>query len=149
MPEIAKIVAHVWTADVQGAGTDSWVYLGAGGREFLLDTDETDLQQNMDQKFIFGDGSNVLNPEYNDPHTPPLNTDDLRYFPVYLRMEASGSGQAWCIEWASVHINPGTTSETYYAHPSLTKVNDQRRIWLDNRYGKALYLRPMSIPDSN
>ncbi|MGA5425119.1 hypothetical protein [Streptomyces lavendulocolor] len=142
MTEITKIHARVWTANVGGAETHSWIYLGFGGREFLLDTADTDFQVGMDQTFILGEGSNLTTPEYNDPRTPPLNTDDLRYFPVYLRMEGAGSVQPWCIEWASVHVNPGTPSELRYTHPSLKEVDEQHRIWLDDRYGKALYLRP-------
>jgi hypothetical protein len=142
MAPITKIDAHIRTANVGGADTSSWIYLGVGGREFLLDTDQTDFARDADQHFLFGDGSNVVNPEYNDPRTPPLDTHDLRYFPVYIRMEGAGSVQPWCVEWASVTVNPDTSNAHRFIHPSLEEVTDRNRIWLDDKYGKALWLRP-------
>lgn len=143
MSAITQILAHVKTADVSHAGTDSWIYLGVGGREFLLDlADRTDTHTGQDDKYYFGEGTNVADPQYNDPRTPPLDTDDLPYFPVYLRMETSGSEPPWCVEWVSVTINPDTREARHYVHPGLHRTTETNRIWLADAYGKAIYLRP-------
>ncbi|CAL9676918.1 hypothetical protein [Streptomyces sp. enrichment culture] len=143
MSEITQIKAHVMTADVEHAATGAWIYLGVGGREFVLDlAGKSDFAQGADDTYVFGDGANVENAQYNDPRTPPLDTDDLQYFPVYLRFESSQSGAAWCLEWVLVTVNEGQRGERSYEHPSLRTVNERHRIWLDNSYGKAVYLRP-------
>ncbi|MGW8989810.1 hypothetical protein ACWGRF_07765 [Streptomyces zhihengii] len=88
MAPITQIRAHVETADVGGAGSDSWIYLGVGGREFLLDLQgRSDTGRAADDTYYFGEGTNADNAEYNDPRKPQLDTDDLAHFPVYLRME--------------------------------------------------------------
>ncbi|MCD9146028.1 hypothetical protein [Streptomyces albireticuli] len=143
MAAITQILAHLKTADTKNASTDSSVYLGIGGREFLLDLkDRDEMEQGADEKYYFGEGSNVEQKEYNDPSKPPLTDDDVRYFPVYLRLEPSGSDPGWCVEWASVTVNPDTPDAHRYIHPSLHKVSDTNRIWLESDAGKTLYLRP-------
>ncbi|MGW7515813.1 hypothetical protein ACWGJ2_09475 [Streptomyces sp. NPDC054796] len=142
MAPITQILAHVHTADVGGADTGAWVYLGIGGREFVVDSTGADFTVGAKQDFRFGDGNNLEEPEYNDPRTPPLDTDDLDYFPVYLRFEPAGSNPPWCVEWVKVTVNPESGRALSYVHPSLEGETDRNRIWLDDSYGKALYLRP-------
>ncbi|MFJ8660287.1 hypothetical protein [Streptomyces sp. NPDC093795] len=74
MTAITKISARVKTANVSGADTGACVYLGIGGREFLLDSTGADFTVGADQTFTFGEGNNVNNPEYDDPHSPQLDT---------------------------------------------------------------------------
>lgn len=144
MAPITQIRAHVETADVGGAGSDSWTYLGVGGREFLLDLQgRSDTGRAADDTYYFGEGTNVENAEYNDPRTPRLDTDDLIHFPVYLRVETSGSEPPWCIEMVSVTVNPESRDARQYTHPALRPHSERGRIWLDDKSGKALYLRPV------
>lgn len=147
MASISQIVAHIVTADVEHASTGSWIYLGVGGREFSLDTHGIDFSRGADANFRLGEESNVKYPEYNDPRTPPLSTEDLPHFPVYLRVETAGDGPAWCLEWASVTVDPDSSHCRRYTHPSLSGSTGERRIWLDTGYGKALYLRPTDDAD--
>ncbi|MFB4420670.1 hypothetical protein C5F59_006200 [Streptomyces sp. QL37] len=143
MSAITQIKVHLMTADVDKAGTDSWIYVGVGGREFLLDlADREDTHRGNDATYYFGEGTNVTDPEYNDPRKPPLDTAHLDRLPVYLRMESNGSTPGWCIEWVSVTVNPDTRDAHRFTHPSLRRVTETNRIWLDNDYGKALYLLP-------
>ncbi|MEV0600375.1 hypothetical protein AB0I82_13915 [Streptomyces sp. NPDC050315] len=142
MAAITKIRAHVMTTNVAQAASGAWVYLGIGGREFLLDIQGADLTQGGDDEYFFGEDANVENAEYNDPRTPPLSTEDVAAFPVYLRFESAGSAAGWCLEWVSVTANPGTHDAQRFVHPSLREITEKNRIWLDNSYGKAVYLRP-------
>ncbi|WP_031089660.1 hypothetical protein [Streptomyces sp. NRRL WC-3549] len=146
MAAISQIVAHVVTADVEHASTGSWIYLGLGGREFSLDTHGIDFSRGADANFRLGAESNVKYPEYNDPRTPPLSTEDLSHFPVYLRVETAGGGPAWCLEWVSVTVDPDTSRRRRFTPPCLSGSGREGRIWLDTGYGKALYLRPADDP---
>ncbi|MCG7527731.1 hypothetical protein MHW47_25245 [Streptomyces sp. OfavH-34-F] len=141
MTVISQIVAHVVTADTDHASTGSWIYLGLGGREFSLDTYGVDFSRGADAHFRLGEDSNVKYSSYNDPRTPPLSIEDLRHFPVYLRMESAGDRAAWCLEWVSVTVDPDAGHRHRYTHPALAGRSSRHRIWLDTGYGKALYLR--------
>ncbi|MFC8538159.1 hypothetical protein ACFUJY_30190 [Streptomyces sp. NPDC057249] len=140
MTAISEILAHIVTADIDHASTGSWIYLGVAGREFSLDTHGVDFSRGADANFRLGEDSNVKYPEYNDPRRPPLSTEDVHHFPVYLRVESAGDRAAWCLEWASVTVDPGTGHRRRYTHPALSGTG--HRIWLDTGYGKTLYLRP-------
>ena len=141
MAAITKIEAYVFTAEDDGGGTDSYVYLGLGGREFALDTSADDFQRGAAQTFVLGDGGNVLNATTNDPRRPQLDTSDLHLFPVYLRIEPSGSEPDWCLERATVTVNPGQNSLATYDYLSLAGTEAHQKIWLGTSHGKLLHLK--------
>lgn len=141
MAAISKVEAYVFTAEDSGGGTDSYVYLGLGGREFALDTTADDFEQGAVQTFVLGEDGNVVNPATNDPRRPQLDTSDLHLFPVYLRIEPSGSEPDWCLERAIVTVNPDQDSLAKYDFLSLAGTEAHQKIWLGTRHGKILYLK--------
>lgn len=141
MADITKIEAYVYTADVTAAGTDGWVYLGIAGREFLLDSSGNDFEQGSTFTYVLGEGANVLNGEYNDPRKPQLDTDDLDRYPAYIRFEPAGSNPAWCLERATVTVNGGSDVPHRFDNPRLVGTAENQRIWLDQSYGKSVYLK--------
>lgn len=136
MTDITKIVARIWTADVdEGVGTGD-AYLGIAGREFVLDSTGSDLRTGQHQDFVFGEDTNVENAEFNDPRKPQLTTTDLARYPVYIRYEGT---DGWCLERAWVYVNPGE-NEVVFDNLDLAGEGDSHRIWLRNGYGRAVYL---------
>jgi len=101
MPNISQIRVFIHTAEDDGSGTDSDVYLGIGGREFFLDTTRDDFETfQKDHLIINGQGGSapLLNVgSANDPKRPPLHTDFLDKFPVYIRMEPRGDRPSWTV----------------------------------------------------
>ncbi|MGW0185708.1 hypothetical protein ACWDV7_08165 [Streptomyces sp. NPDC003362] len=141
MTAITKIVAQVATADVEYAGTQSRVYLGIAGREFRLATGDGDFARGAKKEFVFGDGTNVLNPEHNDPRlSPVLETADLDHHPVYLRMGEDGHEPAWCLDHVLVTVNPGPDGRVYDC-PALEGTGPEHRTWLEEMRGTVLHLR--------
>ncbi|MGY1583138.1 hypothetical protein [Streptomyces sp. MN13] len=141
MTAITKIVAQVATADVEYAGTQSRVYLGIAGREFRLATGDGDFARGAKKEFVFGDGTNVLNPEHNDPRlSPVLETADLDHHPVYLRMGEDGHEPAWCLDHVLVTVNPGPDGRAYDC-PALEGTGPEHRTWLEEMRGTVLHLR--------
>ncbi|MEU2655978.1 hypothetical protein ABZ615_11700 [Streptomyces sp. NPDC007325] len=152
MADITQIRAKIETADVYEAGTDSWVYLGIAGREFLLDSGSgNDFEQGVNTCFVLGrqDKSDahdhftvvpVVKAEYNDPRKPQLDTDDLDHYPIYIRMEEQGSAPGWCVERVRVSVH-GSGSEHHFDNLRLDTKAENRRIWLDRRYGQRIFLR--------
>ncbi|MFJ3583116.1 hypothetical protein ACIPPS_12925 [Streptomyces sp. NPDC090127] len=142
MADITKIVAKTWTADVAEAKPASGtVYLGIAGREFAMETDGSDFDRDTFQEFVFGEDANVSNPEYNDPRMPQLTTADLDRYPAYIRLDGS---DGWCLERATVTIEPGSENPHAFDNPDLVGVADNRRIWLRSDYGQVLGLRRTS-----
>ncbi|GGR41550.1 hypothetical protein [Streptomyces roseolus] len=142
MSDITKIVGKIWTADIADAtrvGTSS-AYLGIAGREFVLDTPGSDLQQGQYQEFVFGQDANVSEAEYNDPRKPQLTSADLDRYPACIRYAGT---DGWCLERATV-VATADGKEHVFDNLDLQGVADNRRIWLRNDYGTALYLRRTS-----
>ncbi|MEU6602410.1 hypothetical protein [Streptomyces flaveolus] len=141
MTAITKIVTEVHTSGVETADTRSAVWLGLAGREFRLSTGgKRDFSIGAETTFILGEGSNVENAERNDPRNPALDTADLDRYPVYIRMDGSGTEPHWCLEDVKATVNPGQTSHEF-TDPRLDGRGDGRRIWLDNPFGTVLHLR--------
>jgi hypothetical protein len=124
----------VKTGNRSGAGTDAWIYLGIGGREFSVDSAADDFQMGTNRDYIFGDNSNVNCAQYNDPREPELDTADIDRFPVYVRLEPHGNSPAWNVEDLQVTVSPG--SATYRALWGAEK-----NLWLGQSYGKCVYLK--------
>jgi hypothetical protein len=116
MPAITRIDV---TTSTGNNGTNSNVYLGLCGREFLLDRPgRDDFQRNTNDHFVLGDANNVdsvANPTLNDPKSPlPLDTDDLSTFPIYIRLDSSG---AWELSGVTVVVRSSQQTETLTALP--------------------------------
>ncbi|WP_333745060.1 hypothetical protein [Streptomyces ardesiacus] len=142
MAAITKIEAYFYTADVNGAGTDGLVYLGIAGREFLLAADGGGFKRGAKFSYILGKDANVLNPDYNDPRKPALDTDDLDRYPVYIRLEPEGDNPAWCLERITVTANPDSKVPHVFDNPRLVGTSgDSDRIWLYKEGGKQLFLK--------
>lgn len=87
-------------------GTNQSVYVNLCGREFLLDTAGNNFAPGKEERFIFGQGGNVLNADRNDPRSRlPLDGDDVDAFPVYLRL---GGNNNWSVRSARVTAQAGT-----------------------------------------
>ncbi|WP_320773131.1 hypothetical protein [Streptomyces sp. CRN 30] len=138
MAAITKITAEITTADVDEAGTDSWLYLGIAGREFVLDlAGASDADRGQGDTYVFGTDSNVEEAEYNDPRHPQLDTAAVARNPVYVRMEPEGSAPGWCLERATVVVNPGGEDSSTYDNEALVGGS---KLWLGQSYGKIVYL---------
>jgi hypothetical protein len=101
MPDISQIRVFIHTAEDDGAGTDSDVFLGICGREFRLDTDIDNFENfNRDVFHLNGNsGSAPLSVDAlkNHPKIPQIHTDSLDKFPIYVRMEPWGEKPDWTI----------------------------------------------------
>ncbi|MEU3822428.1 hypothetical protein AB0E74_22825 [Streptomyces sp. NPDC030392] len=146
MADILQITARIQTADVEGAGSEELLYLGIGGREFVLDRPgRTDLRRGEQADYVLGENSNVMNPDDNDPRFPQLDTDDLDRYPVYLRLHPSTSRDVevdWSLERARVTVQPSNAKvRHYFDQPYLIGGDRKGRIKLGARAGVVLYLK--------
>ncbi|RJL35736.1 hypothetical protein [Bailinhaonella thermotolerans] len=144
---IATISATVWTAGdesrVRGnAEPDSRVFLGIAGREFrLARPDVRDFQQHDRHEYIFGNGSNVERPEWNDPRkNPPLTLGDLHNRPVYIRFvwtAAAGTTDRddWHVERVDVTVTAASGAKVSYA-----ALVGGPTTWLGDESGTVLHL---------
>lgn len=132
MTAITRITLHLQTSAHAHDNTDGLLYLGVGGREFRCDTSADDLKRGASDEFVFGDGSNVKNPEKNDPRHPQLILEEVDSFPVYLRFEQVNS-PAWLLSRAQLHFD-----NIFPQYNSRLGPDD---IWLGIDSGKILFLR--------
>src|SRR3954470_7629539 len=100
MAAITRIEANVRTGNRAGAGTDGNIFLGIGGREFVLDSSADDFEQNSNRTYVLGVSvpgeTTVTNAAHNDPRTDyVLDSTFLERFPVYIRFEPEGSNPDW------------------------------------------------------
>jgi len=135
MAPVNRIELDLATADVSGAGTNQAVYLGIGGREFLVDSADStnDFEQGDKKTYIFGEGSNIDQFQYNDPRAPKIHTTDVERYPMYVRAPNSD----WAVADITVTVNPGD-NELVYENASLASSNDV--IWFGSTYGEVVYL---------
>jgi hypothetical protein len=104
--QVTQIQARIVTADVTGAGTDAKVFLGVGGREFRLDSDNPsgDFERGQDVTYTLGVNANanfmrnpagdtgtfnIENAADNDPRLPPgldVRAAENPRLPIYIRM---------------------------------------------------------------
>jgi hypothetical protein len=87
------------------------VYLGIAGREFRCRKEDDDDAnpfhlKNQTATLAFGIGSNVEDPEINDPRAPFIDVADIFNFPIYIRTEPN-LGE-WEIVDAKVETLPHT-----------------------------------------
>jgi hypothetical protein len=116
---MARITRIDITTSTGDEGTNGRVFLGLGGREFLLDRPgRNDFGRNTNEHFVLGAANNVdtvKNSDQNDPgKLLPLDTDDLSRFPIYLRLEAVNG---WHLTGATLQISSSAGVETLTALP--------------------------------
>ena len=108
MVTIQKIVFRIRTADIEHAGTDGEVYIGFCGREFHVGTSYEDFERGTNRSYSAGTNAleeevNLRNPKINDPRTlPPLDSEDIDRYPIYVRFEPIGRYDDWCLQYISV-----------------------------------------------
>ncbi|MFI1259227.1 hypothetical protein ACH4U6_36700 [Streptomyces netropsis] len=141
MAPVTRIEARIDTADVSGAGTDGFVYVGLIGREFHLNTSADDFERASARTYVLGAGANVYYPAQNDPRRPQLDTNDLTEFPVYVRLERAGNHHEWALDRVVVTVNPGQPSEARFDFPAIAGAAS---VWLGNRFGKIVYLKQVT-----
>jgi len=137
MASITQIKLRLVTGNRADASSDGDVFLGVAGREFNVDshdTDYNDFQQGDDRTYIFGEGANVLRPQENDPRSP-WQTDfaNLRLSPRYVRFEP-GRGGDWNLERVDLTVVYQGGSAQWI------QLEGSAHLWLGESRGKFLYL---------
>lgn len=132
MADLARIDITIQTGNVEGAGTDGDVYLGICGREFHCDSEANDFERGSIRNYTFGDGSNVLNKDRNDPRKPQLALEDVDLFPLYIRFDEAGNSD-WNLALATLSLN-GSIFPIY-------EFRSRDAIWLGRVSGACVYLR--------
>lgn len=142
MVTIQKIVFRIRTADTEKAGTDGEVYVGFCGREFHVGTSYEDFERGAIHNYSAGlnaqaEEVNVSNGTLNNPSAfPPLDSEDISLYPVYIRFEPVGRHDHWSLQYVSV----STEGVKYEA----LEPEDDTDIYtvLGYKSGKCLYLHP-------
>src|ERR1044071_4587865 len=142
MVTIQKIVFKFRTSDTEDAGTDGEVYVGFCGREFHVGTSYEDFERGAVRRYSSGmstqeDEVNLANPTFNDPRSfPPLDSEDIPLYPVYIRFEPVGRYDHWSLQYVSV-------SAAGLKYEAL-EPEDDAAIYtvLGYKSGKYLYLHP-------
>ena len=142
MVTIQKIVFRIRTADIEDAGTDGEVYIGFCGREFHIGTSYEDFERGEERSYSTGTSAeagevNVSNPSLNNPSAlPPLDSEDIGIYPVYVRFEPVGRDDHWSLQYISV-IAAGVKYEALEPEDDTTIYTT-----LGYKSGKCLYLHP-------
>jgi hypothetical protein len=105
MTAITSLLVNVQTHASAGAGTDGDVYVGFAGREFWLDTNADDFEAGSSRTYRLGDGSNVRNPDDNDPRDPALQVEMADRFPVWVRFTPRSRTDNWVLARATITLN--------------------------------------------
>jgi hypothetical protein len=143
---------RIVTMNSIGAGTDGNPYIGIGGREFRIDSEKDDFEQNIDRTFLSGEKPAVIPgnlelygltaPQWNDPSSPvQLYTENLYKYPVYIRFEPLDDDDDWGLGYVSVRVNPTVEGEREVELVKYEALEDQdQSLWLGKSWGKYCYL---------
>jgi hypothetical protein len=146
---VSGILCQILTSDIEDAGSDGTVYLGLGGREFHLDSEDDDFERGSAGEYFIGKlpipGPNkfpiqqrqVLDGAKNDPRNGfPFHTDDLAITPVYIRFEPENfrTDDHWNLQFAAVFVYDTKFSVGYVTSRKFDY------LWLGHKTGKILYL---------
>ena len=142
MVTIQKIVFRIRTADIEDAGTDGEVYIGFCGREFHVGSSYEDFERGAVRSYTAGMSAeagevNLSNDTLNNPSAnPSLNSEDINFYPVYIRFEPIGRYDHWYVQYISV-------SAAGVKYEAL-EPEDDTNIYtvLGYKSGKYLYLHP-------
>lgn len=139
MANITQIHLRLVTASgPEVAGTNGDVFLGIAGREFSVDEDLDDFERGDDHTYIFGEGASVLEPEFNDPRNPQLDTLNVYKFPTYIRFEPRTRHDNWLLSLAEVTILSPKADEICIEIGPV----GAGPFWLGQSRGKIVYLWP-------
>jgi hypothetical protein len=147
---IGKIRFRIRTADTSDAGTDGEIYVGICGREFHIDSQHDDFERASERTYSSDSTAvpgevNVNNPTFNNPSAdPPLFTEDLDLYPVYVRFEPRNKDDHWTLQYISVTV-AGIKYEALEPEDDtaiFTKLGYKSGKWLylhlERRLGRAL-----------
>lgn len=142
MAPIRSIRLGIATGDIpreDGEGTNGDLYLGIAGREFYIDKAGEDFEPRKPRTYVFGEGANVLEAEYNDPRHPPLDTEVALSNPVYLRFAPKGRDDNWLLDDAQVALNG-----EFFPRWNVDQIHpdSEEKIWLGIRRGLIVQLFP-------
>ena len=142
MGVIQKITFRIRTADFEDAGTDGEVYVGICGREFHIDSDRDDFERGSERTYASGLTAvpgevNVNNPTLNNPKAfPPLLSEDISLYPVYVRFEPKSNNDHWALQYISLNAD-GVKYEALGPEDDTTTYT-----FLGYKSGKWFYLHP-------
>lgn len=139
---ISKIEASVRTGQ---QGTNGKVYLGIGGREFLLDAKGNDFRPNQTNLFVLGVDTNYRGNAalVNNPTSPPLDEANLNLFPIYLRFDGTG---IWAVGPVTVRVfvddQLNAAASTFVNPLGLSSSGSTQFLTLGDDRGRVCFLRP-------
>jgi subtilisin family serine protease len=153
---VDKIVVTIQTGNKSGASTNGKVYLGIGGREFRLNKSGNQFQQNKEDEFIIGVGSNVLKPEKNElPQNSSFSNDSpkipfstIGIYPMYIRFEPSGNSDKWNVDRVHVNVksNTGLPPAGLDFHADILNGLNDDNVWLSEDSGLFIGLKSKGCP---
>lgn len=148
MANVEKIWVRFKTGDKQGAGTDGDIYLGIGGREFMVDSSDDDFERDADRYYAIGKPSTILHYTVNDPRRPQITTEDVDAFPVYVRFAPKSRSDSWNLDevWVGVNDEGFNRLDFYRSVGSRDGVREEG-FWLGVRSGLFLYLRKSQLSE--
>ncbi len=135
---VRKITVNITTSLSKGAGANGMAFLGLGGREFRLDIDHhADFGAGDETTYEFGEDSNVMHPDRNDPRSGyPITVEDITSRPVFLRYVPHGKADDWNLAYVEVRIN--TMDDRLVRYSALEGPQDN--IWLGPQSGQIMHL---------
>ena len=156
MADITSIHLRLTTGTQFDSESDPDVYLGIGGREFYVDSEDedyNDFEWGDDRVYVFGEYpslipttppyTKVFKPYANDPRKPYfLKTENLDLFPVYIRyhyhpgdaIQHFHKDDYWLLEFVNIVVNPDTDNIIYSA------LGGDERLWFGRYWGNILYI---------
>lgn len=114
------------------------VFLGIAGREFFVANGLDDVERTNDQTYVFGEAASVLEPEFNDPRNPQLDTLNVYKFPTYIRFEPRTRHDNWLLSLAEVIVRSPEADEICIEIGPV----GAGPFWLGQTRGKIVYLWP-------
>ena len=139
MANITQIQLRLVTAPGPKTGEpDGDVFLGIAGREFFVGANLDDVERRHDRTYIFGEGASVLEPEFNNPRNPQLDTLNVYKFLTYIRFEPRSRHDNWLLSFAEVIVRSPEADEICIEIGPV----GSGLFWLGQTCGKIVYLWP-------
>jgi hypothetical protein len=160
MAQITKIKLRLKTAGRSGAGTDSLVYLGIGGREFRIESKGVDdFEPATERTYVLRkppaagppdaglgeDERPVRYPAHNDPSADyPLDSDTLDQFPLYLRyhpriVAGMEDPDTWILGEVEISIVIAGAGGAEQVVRTFAALPENQSLWLGVNYGTYFY----------
>jgi hypothetical protein len=145
--DVDRIIVTIKTGNKPASSTNGKVYLGIAGREFRLDKSGNQFQQGIEDQFIIGLGSNILNANKNElPNTsnflndsPTIPFDSISQYPAYIRFEPANNNDEWNVDRVCVNLRNNSGPTVDYHAEILSGINDDN-IWLSEDSGLIIGL---------